>query len=89
MIYNFCIGTLWIKLALVYSSTIEVLKELFRIYPQVYLTQHLELHQQISLICQISPENDMILDKIYDCVNMKKLTNDTEDMTSVLYNDCR
>jgi hypothetical protein len=51
MIYNFCIGTLWIKLALVYTSTIEVLKELFRIYPQEYLTQHLELHQQISLVC--------------------------------------
>jgi hypothetical protein len=43
MVYNFCVGVLWLKFTLVYGSAISVLKELFRIYPQQYLKRHLDL----------------------------------------------
>lgn len=91
MVYNFAIGTLWLKFAVTVQPACEALQQLFRLNPAVFLKRHITLLQNVGLICQIAPDNAKIVEKLLSSQNMTKVSSEmvADDIQALLYSDCR
>ena len=61
MVYNFAIGTLWLKFAVTVGPACEALQMIFKLYPAEFLKRHITLLENVGFVCQIAPDNETII----------------------------